>query len=192
MLAREMVDLRKLSKFLSLILRHRAGDFGLTLDDEGFVDTDAVWALVQKRYPDKYQYGDLLSLMESGTDGKRRFEIKGRKIRARYGHTAVQTVTYPPVTPPEYLYHGTTPDALDAIRREGLQPQQRQFVHLSLEPDWAHMVGKRHAGQPVVLRIRALEAHAAGHIFHHPEPKHYLTMTIPPEFIDFDFGSCSE
>jgi RNA:NAD 2'-phosphotransferase (TPT1/KptA family) len=51
-----MPKLTKLSKFLSLMLRHRAIDFGLTLDSEGFAETDAVWAQVQKRYPGAYTY----------------------------------------------------------------------------------------------------------------------------------------
>jgi putative RNA 2'-phosphotransferase len=184
-----MADLFKLSKFLSLILRHRASEFGIALDSEGFADTDAVWALVEKRYPGRYQYADLLKLVEAGADGKQRFEIRNRQIRARYGHTAVQTVTYPPVIPPEFLYHGTTPDALESIQREGLTGQGRQYVHLSLDPDWAQTVGKRHSGKPVVLRIRALEAHRAGCVFHHPEPKHYLIKAVPPDFIDFSHSS---
>lgn len=175
----------KLSKLLSLMLRHRAADFGLTLDADGFTDVDAVWAQVQKRYPGVYQFSDLLRVVESGADAKRRFEIVGGRIRARYGHSAVRTIAYPPVTPPEYLYHGTTPDALPAIRREGLTPQQRQYVHLSLDPDWAQSVGQRHAAQAVVLRIRAREAYQAGCVFHHPEPNHYLTASVPPQFIDF-------
>jgi putative RNA 2'-phosphotransferase len=97
----------------------------------------------------------------------------------------VRTITYPPITPPEYLYHGTTREALDSIRELGLISQNRQFVHLSLDADWAQSVGARHSKNTVVLKIRALEAHHAGHIFHYPEPKHYLTLSIPPEFIDF-------
>ncbi len=180
-----MPNLTKLSKFLSLLLRHRAADFDITLDSEGFTDTDAVWEQVQKHYPGVYTYKDLLQAAEEGADGKKRYEIVGRRIRARYGHSAVQTITYPPVTPPEYLYHGTTREALDSIREQGLISQNRQFVHLSLDPDWAQSVGARHSKNTVVLRVRALEAHLAGHAFHHPEPKHYLALSIPPAFIDF-------
>lgn len=180
-----MSNLTKLSKFLSLMLRHQAAEFGLTLDSEGFAETDTVWAQVQKRYPGVYTYKDLLLVVEGGTDGKQRYEIVGRRIRARYGHSAVRTITYPPVTPPEYLYHGTTREALESIRQQGLQSQKRQFVHLSLDRDWAESVGARHSKNTVVLRIRAIEAHQAGYIFHHPEPKHYLAISIAPEFIDF-------
>jgi len=180
-----MSNLTKLSKFLSLMLRHRAADFGLTLDSEGFTDIEAAWSQVEKRFGAQYSRDDLLKITQKSDDGKARFEIVDGRIRARYGHSAVRTITYPPVTPPEYLYHGTTQEALDSIRQQGLTSQKRQFVHLSLDPDWAQTVGARHSNDTVVLKIRALEAHHAGYIFHHPEPKHYLTLSIPPEFIDF-------
>jgi putative RNA 2'-phosphotransferase len=169
-----MSNLTKLSKFLSLMLRHRAADFNLTLDSEGFTDVDIVWQQVEKRFGTQFSLDDLRKVTE-----------KNEGDKARYGHSAVRTITYPPITPPEYLYHGTTREALDSIRERGLISQNRQFVHLSLDPDWAQSVGARHSKNTVVLRVRASEAHQAGHVFHHPEPKHYLALSIPPEFIDF-------
>lgn len=180
-----MSELTKLSKFLSLMLRHRAADFGLTLDSEGFTDIEVVWAQVEKRFGAQYNRDDFLKVTGKSEDGKARFEIVDGRIRARYGHSAVRTVSYPAVIPPEYLYHGTTQEALDSIRQQGLTSQKRQFVHLSLDPDWAQTVGARHSRNTVVLRVRALDAHNAGHVFHHPEPKHYLTLSVPPGFIDF-------
>ena len=179
-----MPNLTQLSKFLSLILRHRAADFGIELDEQGFADVDAVWTQVMKRYQDRFSYGDLLKVVD-GLDEKKRFELINGRIRARYGHSAVRTIEYEPVEPPNYLYHGTAQQALKSIREEGLQPQQRQMVHLSLDPDWATRVGQRHSKDAVVLRIRAGEMHAAGHEFYHPEPKHYLTAAVPVAYIDF-------
>ncbi len=175
----------QLSKFLSLMLRHRPADFGLMLDDNGFVAVDIVWGQVQKRFGDAYTFDEFSAVArQPDPTGKQRFEIVNDKIRARYGHTAA-TVTYPPVEPPEFLYHGTTPAALDSIREQGLTPQKRQYVHLSLDVDWAQMVGQRHAQTPVVLRIRAGEMQQAGYHFYRPEPKHYLTDSVPVQFIDF-------
>ena len=123
-------------------------------------------------------------LLAQTTAGRQRYEVKDGRIRALYGHSAVE-VDYLPATPPEILYHGTTEGALASIRREGLTSQKRQFVHLSTDIERAADVGSRH-GKPVILRIKALEAHNAGYVFHHPEPRHYLTKAVPPEFIDFD------
>jgi putative RNA 2'-phosphotransferase len=165
-------------------LRHRADDFGIELDKQGFADVDAVWKQVTKRYKNEFSYNDLLKVVE-GMGEKKRFELLDGRIRARYGHSAVRTIEYDPVEPPEYLYHGTTQQALKSIREEGLKPQQRQMVHLSLDADWANTVGKRHSKDSIVLRVRAGEMAAAGHEFYHPEPKHYLTTAVPVAYIDF-------
>lgn len=177
----------RLSKFLSLILRHRAESFGLTLDEAGFTDLESVWAAIEQRYPGQYTNADLRAVVAGDKRGKKRFEIENDRIRARYGHSQVRTITYPPVEPPKYLYHGTHANVLDAIRRNGLKPMKRQYVHLSLDKDWAATVGRRRTDRPAILRIRAGEAHHAGIEFYRPEPNHYLTTAIPPAFIDFEY-----
>lgn len=181
-----MTDRKRLSKFLSLMLRHQPAKFDLQLDEQGFVALETVWQRVQTHFNGDVTLEDVLEVAtQPSADGKQRFEVVGNRIRARYGHSAVTTITYPPAEPPEFLYHGTTPAALEAIRREGLKPQHRQYVHLSLDPSWAATVGQRRAKTPVVLRIRAGAMYAAGHEFHHPEPKHYLTASVPVAFIEF-------
>ena len=179
-----MTDLVKLSKFLSLILRHKPKNFGLVMDSEGFTDLEVVWERICKRHGNRYSRDDLQQLLEEHPAGKQRFEAKDGRIRARYGHSVVE-VQYPSVEPPEILYHGTTPQALQTIRKQGLTSQKRQFVHLSTSTKRATNVASRH-GQPITLKIRALAAHNAGHIFHHPEPQHYLVKSLPPDFIVLD------
>lgn len=39
------------------------------------------------------------------------------------------------VEPPEYLYHGTTPEMISSILKGGLLPMRRHCVHLSLDID---------------------------------------------------------
>lgn len=180
-----MSDLVQLSKFLSTLLRHRADQFGLVLDEHGFADTDQVWAQVQRRYGSRYQLADLLKVVAGDVTGKKRFEIQGRHIRALYGHSAVRDITYEPVIPPTLLYHGTTSAALESIRRDGLKHQRRQYVHLAIHRDRAAQVAARHAGTPILLTVRAAEAHRAGIQFYQPETEHFLADDIPVEFIDF-------
>lgn len=57
-------------------------------------------------------------------------------------------------------------------------------VHLSADAETAARVGARH-GQPVVLRVRAAEMAAAGHVFHLSSNGVWLTDTVPSAFIDF-------
>jgi putative RNA 2'-phosphotransferase len=178
-----MGDLKRLSKFLALILRHKAEEFGISLDSSGFASFDAVWSQVQRRYPGQYSYKDLLLLLDS-EGGKQRYELQQGRIRALYGHSTVEVV-YEAAVPPEILYHGTTEQALNAIRREGLTSQNRQYVHLSTDTQRAEEVAGRHSRDTVILKIRALEAHNAGLEFYHPEPRHYLVKAVSPDYIDF-------
>ena len=96
-----------------------------------------------------------------------------------------QPIRYEPCVPPPLLYHGTSPGALEAIRREGLQPMERQYVHLSPDTETAIRVGDRHDDRPVVLTVRAADAHAAGIAFYRAEETVYLAKCIPVEFLEF-------
>lgn len=179
-----MADRRRLSKFLSLILRHRAQDFGLTLDLQGFAEFDAVRAVVNQRSTEAYSEEDWQAVLDGLTDGKKRFEVVDGKIRALYGHSKVGPVEYPPVEPPAILYHGTNSQALESIRRQGLQAMKRQYVHLSRTVERAIKVGSRRTEQVILLEIRASEAYRSGITFYNPEPEHFLAKAIPADFID--------
>lgn len=181
-----MTDLTRLSKFLALILRHKADEFGLTLDADGFTDVDSAWKQINKRFPGKFQYPDLLKVVEGDANGKRRYEIVDGRIRALFGHSeGVREVSYQPATPPEILYHGTTKSTLPIIRQQGLKAMRRQYVHFAINTLRAGNVAARHGDIPIILSIRAGDAHRAGIVFYHPEDEHYLCEALPPEFIDF-------
>jgi putative RNA 2'-phosphotransferase len=183
-----MADSRhlKLSKFLALILRHQPERFGLALDEEGWAALSEVMEILHGLPNFRWATrADVMAVVEGGAgDEKRRFEVEGNRIRARYGHSMAQPIRYEPCVPPSLLYHGTAPDALEAIRREGLKPMERQYVHLSPDRETALRVGVRHTGEPVVLIVRAAEAHAAGAQFYQADEQVYLARHIPLEFIE--------
>jgi putative RNA 2'-phosphotransferase len=180
-----MANLTRLSRFLSLILRHRAADFGLTLDEQGFTDVEAVWTVIAARFKGEYTRADLTALLAVDARQHRRFEQVDDRIRALYGHSKVKPVIYPAVVPPEVLYHGTHARAIPAIRRQGLRAMKRQYVHLSTTEARALEVAGRRATAPVLLVVRALDAHQDGIVFHHPEALHYLVQAVPVQFIEF-------
>ena len=60
----------------------------------------------------------------------------------------------------------------------------RKYVHLSPDPETATRVGVRHDDQPVVLSIRAAEAHAAGVVFHQADETVYLAKRVPAVFVE--------
>jgi putative RNA 2'-phosphotransferase len=178
--------LTKLSKFLSLILRHQPERFALAIDGEGWASLPEVMEIL-KGLPN-FRWvtrADVMQIVEEGSgDDKHRFEIEGNRIRARYGHSFAQPILYEPCVPPSVLYHGTSQRALAAIRREGLHPMGRQYVHLSPDTETAFRVGARHDEQPVILTVRAAAAHAAGIVFHQVDEAVYLAKHVPAEFVE--------
>jgi len=174
------VDKIKLSKLLSYILRHNPEKFNLKMDSQGFVDLKELVKAVSSRYPevDEKIIQDLVNTSE-----KKRFEIVNNKIRATYGHSINIDLNLPEITPPEFLYHGTSKETLEEIRKNGLQPMGRQYVHLSQTKEEAYQVGLRRDEKPIILKIKAKEAYLEGIKFFKAD-KIYLVKEILARFIE--------
>ncbi len=172
---------RKLSKFLSLLLRHRPARFPIALDEEGYADLNEIMRILNGLPNFRWATrADVAAVVEA--PGRRRFEIDGERIRALYGHTAFRP-EYEAVEPPAVLYHGTAPEILETIRCEGLKPMARQFVHLAATVETARSIGLRHAPEPVIIEINAARAYAAGLEFYHPVEEIYLCAHVPAEYL---------
>ena len=171
----------KVSKYLSKHLRHRPDRIGVTLDANGWVETDELRRAAAE-HGFRFTRDELDHVVAS--NDKRRFTIDGTRIRANQGHTVDIDLDLPPAEPPEYLYHGTVARSLDAIRSEGLRPMARHDVHLSPDRETATRVGARR-GRPVVLSVHAGELHRAGHVFRVSANGVWLTASVPPRFIRF-------
>jgi len=172
----------RLSRLLSLILRHRPEAFGLRLDAHGWVPVDALLeAIRRQRGWEDATAGDLEAVV--ALPGRRRFELRDGRMRALYGHSVPVQPEGTPQRPPEWLYHGTAPERLEAILSEGLRPGTRRFVHLSRTPLQAREVGLRHSPSPVILTVLARRAHEAGVAFYCASDDVYLADAIPPQFL---------
>jgi putative RNA 2'-phosphotransferase len=178
-------NLVRLSKTVSHALRHNPEEYGLQLDSEGWVPIEELLhALRQRRSAWRYiNAADLTRMMEESE--KQRFEVYAGKIRAFYGHSTDERIEKQPATPPAMLYHGTTPRAANTIRHEGLRPMKRQYVHLSTNEQTARAVALRRTAQPVILRIRALEAYHQGVRFYPGNQETWLADSVPPVFLQF-------
>ncbi|HEU5375756.1 MAG TPA: RNA 2'-phosphotransferase [Ktedonobacteraceae bacterium] len=178
-------NLVRLSKTISHALRHKPEEYGLTLDAEGWVALDDLLAALQRRRTTwrNVSQADIHTIMAESE--KQRFELHNGKIRAFYGHSIADKIEKQPSTPPDTLYHGTTPQALVAIRREGLKSMKRQYVHLSTDERTARLVALRRTGQPVILCIAARQAHEHGIRFYPGNEDIWLAEPIPSEFILF-------
>ncbi|MER7831866.1 RNA 2'-phosphotransferase [Streptomyces sp. NPDC095602] len=171
----------KVSKYLSRHLRHQPERIGLVLDPQGWVAVDDLLrALARHRMP--VSRAELEHVV--ATNDKRRFTLEGDRIRASQGHTVDVDLGLPPAVPPAYLYHGTVPAALDAIRAEGLRPMRRHHVHLSPDRETATRVGARR-GRAVVLSVDSGAMHRDGHVFHVSANGVWLTDAVPPRYLRF-------
>ncbi|WP_020471840.1 RNA 2'-phosphotransferase [Zavarzinella formosa] len=181
-----MADVVKISKFMSLVLRHKPEEIGLALDENGWADVDELIRLMNLKGTSLTR--PVLEQVVAGNDKKRfAFSEDGLRIRASQGHSVDVDLALPPSTPPELLYHGTATRFLDSIRAEGLKSGKRQHVHLSLDIPTATKVGQRH-GKPVILVIRSGEMSAAGHLFYLSANNVWLAEGVPLSFIDFPAG----
>lgn len=172
---------KRLSKFLSLLLRHRPQEIGLRLDPAG-------WARVEDLVRKAREHGAPLSprrlraLVEGQEKPRFSFSEDGERIRANYGHSLDLDLELEELPPPEHLFHGTARGNLASILREGVDARSRSFVHLSEDRRSARTVGRRH-GEPVIVPVRAARMAEAGHAFYRPAPGIWLVERVPPRFL---------
>lgn len=176
-------QLVKTSRFLSLILRHKPDKVGVTLDESGWVDVEALLlALNENRRPLTREQLDQVVAQND----KKRFEFSedGTKIRASQGHSVSVDLGYEPAEPPKMLLHGTVPQFLESIRKTGLNKGKRHHVHLHQDRNVATQVGERR-GKAVILTVLAGPMREAGHEFFRSTNGVWLTDHVPPEFLEF-------
>lgn len=176
-------QLKPLSRFLSLVLRHEPEKIGLVLDREGWANVDELIAKAQVK--GRPLDRAMLDRVVAEND-KQRFAFDADKshIRANQGHSIDIDLALKPRIPPAQLFHGTAGRNLPSIRASGLNSGERQHVHLSTDAQTATKVGARH-GTPVVLVVRTGAMAAAGHVFYLSENGVWLTDRVPPDFIQF-------
>ncbi|NEW07872.1 RNA 2'-phosphotransferase [Paenibacillus sp. SYP-B3998] len=176
-----------LSKLMSKILRHSPHQFGLKLDPvDGSCTLNALMSVLRAQPKwSKLSVEDVEQVVEACE--KQRFEIRGDRIRARYGHSH-DKVSYPAAVPPASLYHGTNANAAPVILKEGLRSMQRQYVHLSEGLHFATLAGKRR-GELVILTVDTLKAASMGVTFYYAGNEVWLADGIPAECCRLNEGT---
>jgi putative RNA 2'-phosphotransferase len=154
------------------------------LDRYGWAQIEDVVRGVKMR---DWAYGDLTPAdIEQFTrvSDVARFELRGDRIRALYGHS-VRVVLDNPSEPPEFLFHGTSMNTLSAIRLIGLVPLERHYVHLTSCVEYAAEVQRKHGEFGALLRVRAVEAaHQSNVRFWQANKIVWLSDPIPHRFIE--------
>lgn len=173
-------DLKKISIYISLILRHRPEVIGIKLDDHGWANVDALLVGISGKYPITR---DILEEIVR-TDEKQRYSFNEDKtmIRANQGHSIPVDVELPLAEPPEILYHGTAERFVASIETQGLLPKKRLYVHLSLDKETAEKVGNRH-GEPVIYQVDSGQMHRDGYTFYLSVNGVWLTKMVPVPYL---------
>ncbi|MGB8194017.1 MAG: RNA 2'-phosphotransferase [Chitinophagaceae bacterium] len=174
-------ETKRISKFLSFILRHHPEMADITLDKNGWANVDElIQNLPTKGFDITHEMLDHVV----ATNSKQRFAYNNdkTKIRASQGHSIEVDLELKAAVPPPFLYHGTAEKHISSILLNGIEKRERQYVHLSVDVQTAVAVGGRH-GKPKVLVIAAEQMNNDGFIFYISENKVWLTEHVPAKYL---------
>ncbi len=170
-------ELKSISKFMSLVLRHKPEEIGLQLDVNGWADVDELIEKMNEKASQSITKELIEEVVESNEKKRFVFNEDHTRIRANQGHSIEVDLQLTPTTPPAILYHGTAKKHLASIMATGLNKASRHHVHLSANIDTAKQVGQRH-GKPVVLLIDAQRMFTDGLSFYVSENNVWLTEEV--------------
>lgn len=177
---------QKLSKFMSLILRHQPEKFGLNLAIDGTCKIhELITAINAQENWSNITTENIFQVVENCP--KQRYDISGDAIKANYGHSSLK-IQYQEEIPPRTLYHGTNTKVIDRILKDGLKPMGREYVHMSVGKEFAALAGKRR-GDLVLLAINAKEASENGIKFFYAENEVWLADYMPSNYLTREINS---
>lgn len=175
------MNLTNISRFISLILRHKPEEIGITLDEHGWANVNELIEGIEQRYP-SFTMHELEAIVTQ--DDKQRYSFNDNKtlIRANQGHSIPVNVELEESQPPEFLWHGTGVKYEYSIYNSGLLPKSRLYVHLSSDTKTAVNVGARH-GEVLLLRVDAKKMYQEGFKFYLSKNGVWLTKHVPVEYL---------
>ena len=178
----DKLKVKNVSKFLSLVLRHKPEVVGVKLDPNGWVDVDKLLdgcAKVGRNI-------DMALLDRTVVENdKMRFTFNAdkTKIRANQGHSQPVDVELEELEPPLTLYHGTLERNWRLIREQGLLKMERLYVHLSVDEETARKVAERRVGAPMLLKVDSGKMYRDEYKFYRSLNGVWLTDHVPPKYI---------
>ena len=175
------MGLTEISRYMSLILRHKPETIGITLDEHGWADVKELIKGISKT---KFFNMEILEEIVR-TDNKQRYSFNedNTKIRANQGHSVPVDVELEKKAPPKYLWHGTGQKYTASIDKQGLLPKSRLYVHLSLDEKTAVTVGSRH-GIPVIYKVHSGQMAEDGYEFYCSVNGVWLTKEVPVKYLE--------
>ena len=177
--------MRKLSVYLSYLLRHQPEDVGLEMDAHGWVSVDELIAGVNQKGKFTLDRDLLERIVAEDKKGRYRFNEDHSRIKCCQGHSipwVIPELTWGP--PPQYLYHGTTTAALKKIQADGMiRKMKRHAVHMQADEARAWRSAERWHLTPVVLKIDAKAMAEDGYAFGMADNGVWCTESVPVKYI---------
>ena len=168
-------------KYLSWLLRHDKESY-----EAGLIDNEG-WRRVDELIKNHHYIQELLDEIVE-TNNKQRYEYNEdkTKIRARQGHSIPVDVGMKEADDitedMAWLYHGTSERFIEDIKKNGLRPQTRQYVHLSPDTETAYNVGKRHGGKTYIIMINAWQMKLDGEKIYISNNGVYNVKYVDPKY----------
>lgn len=175
------------SFYLAYLLRHHPEDLELEMDEQGYVEVVTLLSKINEQGRWHLSRSLLDEVVATDSKGRYRYSEDGCKIKACQGHSV--SWVKPEITikpPPNFLYHGTTTEAVELIYQSGhIAKMNRHAVHMQADPEkaWKSARRWRKGKIPVVLKIAAKEHAALGARYGVTENDVWCCEEIPIKFI---------
>jgi 2'-phosphotransferase len=161
---------RKGSKWLSMLLRHKANEFGISMSEDGYV---LVTDVVRAAPPHIKPFLEIETLRQLvASNAKQRFQLDESdpehiRIRATQGHS-IKTVESAKLCLPidaehkmaqsDTIVHGTTLKNWNSIRTAGLARRGRNQIHFAASDDLGRIKSGFRASSEVLIYINIRKA----------------------------------
>lgn len=172
-------ELEKISKLLSLVLRHKPEEIGIELDSNGYTN---VQILLGKLSID---ISDLNWIVDTNNGKRFTYNSDNTLIRANQGHSinSIDLKLKEVENPPKFLLHGTSYEFLDSIYKDGLLKMKRNHVHLTDDKCNAYRKGLRKGKNVIIIFLDTDKYLKDGNKIFIAENGVYLTDDIKSDYL---------
>lgn len=176
------MDLDSISKYISLILRHKPEVIGISIDEHGWANVSELVDGIKKDNPE-FDMAALEEIVSTDSKGRYSFNEDKTLIRANQGHSISVDVELEEKQSPEFLYHGTDEKYVASIDKIGLIPKSRLYVHLSKDVETAEQIGKRHEKE-IVYQVNVGQMYRDGYKFFLSINNVWFTKEVPVKYLE--------
>ncbi len=166
------------AKFCEYILGRRPEEFGLVLDEDGFVKIKEFLKAVSEtpgwKHIRRSNINEMFLVCRQAP-----VEIADEMIRAKDRQHLPQRVFCE--APPGLLYTCVRQKAYPVVLEKGISPTHQQEVICAENPEMADLIGRRRDKKPVRLTIHSKKAAEKGVMFYKTGEGLYAADYIPPE-----------